>query len=41
MKEQAIGAPKEAEAGAEVKGLLRHEGISRDTFCRWRKKHGA
>jgi len=39
-EEQIIGVLKEAEAGAEVKDLLRRHGISHDTFYRWKKKYG-
>jgi putative transposase len=39
-EEQIIGILKEAEAGAEVKDVLRRHGISHDTFYRWKKKYG-
>jgi putative transposase len=39
-EEQIIGILKEAEAGAEVKEVLRRHGISHDTFYRWKKKFG-
>lgn len=37
---QIIGVLKEAEAGAEVKDVLRRHGISHDMFYRWKKKYG-
>lgn len=39
-EEQIIGVLKEAEAGAEVKDILRRHGISHDTFYRWKKRYG-
>jgi len=39
-EEQIIGMLREAEAGAEVQEICRREGISRETFYRWRRKYG-
>ena len=39
-EEQIIGILKESEAGAETKDLLRRDGISHDTFYRWKKQYG-
>ncbi len=39
-EEQIIGMLREAEAGAAIQDLCRREGISRETFYRWRRKFG-
>jgi len=39
-EEQIIGMLREAEAGAEVREICRREGVSRETFYRWRRKYG-
>ena len=39
-EEQIIGILKEAEAGRQVKDVIRDHGISQDTFYRWRRKYG-
>ena len=39
-EEQIIGMLREAEAGGEVKEICRREGVSRETFYRWRRKYG-
>lgn len=39
-EEQIIGMLREAEAGAEVQAICRREGVSRETFYRWRRKYG-
>jgi len=39
-EEQIIRMLREAESGAEVKDICRREGISRETFYRWRRKYG-
>ena len=39
-EEQIIRMLREAESGAEVKDICRREGISRETFYRWRRKFG-
>ncbi len=39
-EEQIIGMLREAEAGAEVQEICRREGISKETFYRWRRKYG-
>jgi transposase-like protein len=39
-EEQIIGMLREAEAGGEVQEICRREGISRETFYRWRRKYG-
>ena len=37
-EEQIIGMLREAEAGTEVREICRREGVSRETFYRWRRK---
>jgi putative transposase len=39
-EEQIIRMLREAGSGAEVKDICRREGISRETFYRWRRKYG-
>ena len=39
-EEQIIGILREGEAGGEVPEICRREGISRETFYRWRRKYG-
>jgi putative transposase len=39
-EEQIIGMLREAEAGGQVQELCRREGVSRETFYRWRRKYG-
>ena len=39
-EEQIIGMLREGEAGGEVSEICRREGISRETFYRWRRKYG-
>ena len=39
-EEQIIGMLREGEAGGEVPEICRREGISRETFYRWRRKYG-
>ena len=39
-EEQIIRMLREAESGAEVQDICRREGISRETFYRWRRKYG-
>jgi putative transposase len=39
-EEQIIRMLREAESGAEVQDICRREGISRETFSRWRRKYG-
>ena len=39
-EEQIIRMLREAESGSEVKDICRREGISRETFYRWRRKYG-
>ena len=39
-EEQIIGMLREGEAGGEVLEICRREGISRETFYRWRRKYG-
>ena len=39
-EEQIIGVLREAEAGGSVPEICRREGISRETFYRWRRKYG-
>ena len=39
-EEQIIGILQEQAAGAKISELVRHHGISRETFNRWRKKYG-
>ena len=39
-EEQMIAVLKEAEAGMKTEELCRRHGISRQTFYRWRAKHG-
>lgn len=39
-EEQIIRMLREADAGAEVLEICRREGISRETFYRWRRKFG-
>lgn len=38
-EEQVIGMLREAEAGAKVQEICRREGISKETFYRWRRKY--
>ncbi len=37
---QIVGVLKDAESGIPVNTLLRKYGVSRDTFFKWRSKHG-
>jgi putative transposase len=39
-EEQIIGMLREAEAGGQVQEICRREGVSRETFYRWRRKYG-
>lgn len=39
-EEQIIGILREADAGAQVRELVRRHGITETTFYRWRKKYG-
>ena len=39
-EQQIIGVLKESEAGAETKELCRRQGISEQTFYRWKAKYG-
>jgi putative transposase len=39
-EEQIIGMLREAEAGGVIQAICRREGISRETFSRWRRKYG-
>ena len=39
-EEQIIRNLKEAEAGRGMKDVIREQGISQDTFYRWRRKYG-
>ena len=39
-EEQIIGMLREGEAGGEVPEICRREGISWETFYRWRRKYG-
>ena len=39
-EEQIIGVLKESEAGAGTKELCRRQGISQQTFYRWKAKYG-
>jgi putative transposase len=39
-EEQIIGMLREAEAGGQVQDICRREGVSRETFYRWRRKYG-
>ena len=39
-EEQIIGMLREAEAGVQVQDICRREGVSRETFYRWRRKYG-
>ena len=39
-EEQIIAILKESEAGTPTTELIRRHGISRNTFCNWRKKYG-
>ncbi len=39
-EEQIIGLLQQAEAGTPVTELCRREGLSKETFYRWRKKYG-
>jgi len=39
-EEQIIGVLREQEAGAKVKEIIRHHGISEQTFYRWKSKFG-
>jgi putative transposase len=39
-EEQIIGILREADAGAQVRELVRRHGISEQTFYRWRNKYG-
>ena len=39
-EEQIIGMLREVEAGGRVAEICRREGISKETFYRWRKKYG-
>ena len=39
-EEQIIRMLREADAGTEVLEICRREGISRETFYRWRRKFG-
>ena len=39
-EEQIIGVLKESEAGAATKELCRRQGISEQTFYRWKEKYG-
>jgi putative transposase len=38
-EEQIIGILREAEAGGQVRELVRRHGITETTFYRWRKKY--
>lgn len=37
---QIIGILREADAGAQVRELVRRHGITETTFYRWKKKYG-
>lgn len=39
-EEQIVGILKAAESGEKISELCRRQGISRETFQRWRKKYG-
>ena len=39
-EEQIIGMLREAEAGGRIQEICRREGVSRETFYRWRRKYG-
>ncbi len=39
-EEQIIGILKEGEAGGKTTELCRRQGISEQTFCRWKAKYG-
>jgi len=39
-EEQIIGMLREAEAGRAVKDICRDQGVSQETFYRWRRKYG-
>lgn len=39
-EEQIIGLLQQAEAGTPVTELCRREGLSKETFYRWRKQYG-
>lgn len=39
-EEQIIGLLQQAEAGTPVTEICRREGLSKETFYRWRKKYG-
>jgi len=39
-EEQIIGILREADAGAQVRELVRRHGITETTFYRWKKKYG-
>ena len=39
-EEQIIGILREAEAGAQIRDLCRRNGVTEQTFYRWRTKYG-
>ncbi len=39
-EEQIIGILREAEAGAQIRDLSRRNGVTEQTFYRWRTKYG-
>ena len=39
-EEQIVQILREAEAGAQIRELVRRHGIAEQTFFRWRKKYG-